>query len=170
MEQNELYHHGILGQKWGVRRYRNKDGSLTLAGRKKDTKAINKKLNRLDRQYAKEAGKYMIARSKVGDTEAIQNSKDAKKAMQDIKQRQQKLINEAKSKHYKDASREMLRDSRSFIKQVAEMAVPLYGAVSVSRDGARYDRIIGNDYPTTVDNVRYYQTPMSVKGTYYRFR
>lgn len=29
-----LQHHGILGQKWGVRRYQNKDGSLTPAGKK----------------------------------------------------------------------------------------------------------------------------------------
>ena len=35
MENNTLQHHGILGQKWGVRRYQNKDGSLTVAGKKR---------------------------------------------------------------------------------------------------------------------------------------
>lgn len=32
---NELYHHGVKGMKWGVRRYQNKDGSLTPAGKKR---------------------------------------------------------------------------------------------------------------------------------------
>lgn len=31
----ELYHYGVKGQKWGVRRYQNKDGSLTPAGKKR---------------------------------------------------------------------------------------------------------------------------------------
>ena len=31
----ELYHHGVKGQKWGVRRYQNADGSLTAAGKKR---------------------------------------------------------------------------------------------------------------------------------------
>ena len=34
----EIIHHGIFGMKWGVRRYRNKDGSLTSAGKIKETK------------------------------------------------------------------------------------------------------------------------------------
>lgn len=31
----ELYHHGIRGQRWGVRRFQNADGSLTAAGRRR---------------------------------------------------------------------------------------------------------------------------------------
>lgn len=35
MTENELYHHGIKGQKWYVRRYQNKDGTLTAAGKRR---------------------------------------------------------------------------------------------------------------------------------------
>lgn len=50
---NELQHHGIKGQKWGVRRYQNKDGALTTAGKKRFERdqrenAAKKKENRID--------------------------------------------------------------------------------------------------------------------------
>lgn len=34
-KNDELEHHGIKGMRWGVRRYQNKDGSLTNAGKKR---------------------------------------------------------------------------------------------------------------------------------------
>lgn len=33
--ESDIYHHGILGQKWGVRRYQNDDGTLTSAGKRR---------------------------------------------------------------------------------------------------------------------------------------
>ena len=66
----EIYHHGILGQKWGVRRFQNTDGSLTAAGksRYRNTNSISDE----EKQKAvKQAGvdkaynKLMIEKSKT---------------------------------------------------------------------------------------------------------
>lgn len=42
----ELYHHGIKGMKWGVRRYQNADGSLTKAGKERRAKEIYKEIKK----------------------------------------------------------------------------------------------------------------------------
>ena len=39
---NELYHYGMKGMRWGIRRYQNKDGSLTPAGKKRYNKEMAK--------------------------------------------------------------------------------------------------------------------------------
>ena len=39
-----LQHYGVKGMKWGVRRYRNKDGTLTEAGKKREEKEVDKQV------------------------------------------------------------------------------------------------------------------------------
>lgn len=45
MYTKELYHHGIKGQRWGVRRFQNPDGTLTEQGKEHYGKTLNRDLN-----------------------------------------------------------------------------------------------------------------------------
>lgn len=84
--EHELYHYGIKGQKWGVRRYQNKNGSLTPAGKKRAAEyeskskahvsAINSSTTRLGKNYHNrqaykndiKAGKLRAKDSSVNDS------------------------------------------------------------------------------------------------------
>ena len=54
MENNELKHYGVLGMKWGIRRYQNKDVSLTSNGRKRYQSEDSKKTQQIKKKKISE--------------------------------------------------------------------------------------------------------------------
>lgn len=73
INMTELYHHGVKGQKWGVRRYQNKDGSLTAKGIKRQNK-MDSYRNKLADKAAKKSKRH---NSEYED--AMYNVKDLKR-------------------------------------------------------------------------------------------
>ena len=80
----ELFHYGVLGMRWGVRRYQNIDGSLTEAGKDHRTKYVAREQKRLTKQYARYEKKYQRKADKAakkGDTKTrdywLNRKKDA---------------------------------------------------------------------------------------------
>lgn len=83
--EDHLEHHGILGQRWGYRRFQNPDGSLTEAGMKRYNRQT-KKLSRLEKKAdrkEKSADRYgdrpWIARNRGTHSDKVIRAKKARR-------------------------------------------------------------------------------------------
>lgn len=124
---NELTHHGIKGQKWGVRRFQKKDGTLTPAGKKRyNDDDLMKKYGELEDQmtYGKHANPKKNAaiqkrmREIENELNAESNAKKAaklEKAKAKIEKQKQAAIGKAEVKAIKKTYAAEYRAGHSFI-------------------------------------------------------
>ena len=113
ISEEELQHHGIKGQKWGVRRYQNEDGSLTNAGKKRYGTQEN-----FEKQYPVDKKKSDINSINSGK-EAARNAKEVNRNLKEIERektsKKQKQVNKQIEEAARDNARRMsdqeLRDA-----------------------------------------------------------
>lgn len=101
MEQ-ELYHYGVKGMKWGVRRYQNYDGSYTRAGLKRFNDSLDK-YEKADKRYKDSKQRYKNAKKSGSSTMGMES--DMTNAKLARKQAKQKL-----DKDYKHLKQDKLGD------------------------------------------------------------
>lgn len=117
-----LEHHGILGQKWGVRRFQNYDGSYTQRGLKRYNKALsdyesNKERKKTASQDYK-SGKISKAEYKSSKADLRASKKELNKAYDDLKM--DKLADEGK-KLYKSGKTITSNTNNLYISEMAVM-------------------------------------------------
>lgn len=90
--ESDLAHFGILGMKWGVRRYQNADGTLTAEGKKRvetrshnqtlsyrvGEKRINKRISNLEKEARRDAASiFKTDQARIANTEMLRKANQA---------------------------------------------------------------------------------------------
>lgn len=126
---DELYHYGIKGQKWGVRRYQNEDGTLTNAGKKRYGTTEN-----FEKQYPID--------KKKSDISAINSGREAAKNAREINRNLKELAREKASDKQKVANKQIEEAARNKARRMSDQE--LRDAVNRLNMEENYTRMMAN--------------------------
>lgn len=140
MDTNHLEHHGIIGQKWGIRRYQNPDGSLTPAGRKrylkltKEKEKAEKKVRDTEKSVRDYANRNYFLRGEDGFARRQMKAERAKIKFD--------KINKKLSEEYKDVPLSEIKKAKEEAKRKSpDERMKHIGGEGLSRDVSDIERI-----------------------------
>lgn len=116
MYQTELYHHGIKGQKWGIRRYQNPDGTLTEEGKRRLAQYREKEFGKLDKRFDKR-----ISKAKQKHEEEPENEYKRQK-YEDLKYDKSVEQNYLRNMSFNDMQKEKKEVGKAWVKNAVASA------------------------------------------------
>ena len=126
---DELFHFGIKGQKWGIRRYQNPDGTLTAAGRQRYSDAI--KFGKIDKKNTERTNK---EGQKLIDSDRYLKQKYG--SYENVKD-ENKLIKEARNRGINTSRYEKAFDKKYTDRHINKESFYLNNRIEIGKELAR---------------------------------